>query len=406
MKRRTLKSVVVMLGMVSWLTASGWAQVNSGSNGSDGQLNVTNSTTINMADHPNGIYQYTSVNIANGATVTFIPNANNTPVVWLVQSNVIINGSVDVSGQYQSSGSGGLGGPGGYRGGNGGATGSSGQGPGGGYASAVGGGNASFGTLGYTTACFPPPPGVTPPTYGNNFLVPLLGGSGGGGATNYYPGGSGVGGGGGAGAILVAASGTIQLVGSILAKGGTGWFDGYNFYATGGGSGGSVRLIASAIAGNGSVNATGGMGGFPCSSGNAGQGRVRLDTYANSFGGTINGTFTQGYQPIIIPTPGQGAQLTVTSVGGVPVSASPTGQVFTPDAVISSQQANPIPIVVQCSNIALNTLITVIVTPVTGSSVSASGYNTTGTQASSMATILVNMPRAGGIIYATAATAP
>ena len=74
------------------------AQVNSGSNGSDGAFNPTTNMVINMADHPNGIYQYTSVNISN-VTVTFIPNANNTPVVWLVQSNCVINGTVDLSGQ-------------------------------------------------------------------------------------------------------------------------------------------------------------------------------------------------------------------------------------------------------------------------------------------------------------------
>jgi hypothetical protein len=78
-----------------------------------------------MHDHPNGIYQYTSVNIPTNVTVTFIPNANNTPVYWLVQSNVVINGTVDVSGQQGSNNTGGQGGPGGYSGGNGGISASS-----------------------------------------------------------------------------------------------------------------------------------------------------------------------------------------------------------------------------------------------------------------------------------------
>jgi hypothetical protein len=73
--------------------------VNSGSNGSDGAFNPTTNTVINMANHPNGIYQYTSVNIPTNVTVTFIPNANNSPVTWFVQSNAIINGTVNVSGQ-------------------------------------------------------------------------------------------------------------------------------------------------------------------------------------------------------------------------------------------------------------------------------------------------------------------
>ena len=114
MKQKLLQAMVAVLVCVS-----AQAQVNSGSNGSDGAFNPTTNTVINMADHPNGIYQYTAVNISNGVTVTFIPNANNTPVVWLVQSNVVINGTVDVSGQTATNTSGALGGPGGWAGGGG-----------------------------------------------------------------------------------------------------------------------------------------------------------------------------------------------------------------------------------------------------------------------------------------------
>ena len=124
----------------------------------------------------------------------------------------------------------------------------------------------------------------------------------------------------------------------------------------------------------------------------------------NTFGGRIDGVLSQGFQPIIVPNSGQGAQLTVASVGGIPVSASPTGATATPDAVLSAQQNNPIAVVVNCSNMPLNTAITVSLKPGNGSPLSAVGYNTTGTQASSTATILLNIPRGGGLIYATAAT--
>ena len=90
------------------------AQVNSGSNGSDGAFNPTQNVTINMADHPTGIYQYTSVNIPAGVTVTFTPNANNTPVVWLVQGSCTITGTVNVSGKSSIGGASAIGGPGGY----------------------------------------------------------------------------------------------------------------------------------------------------------------------------------------------------------------------------------------------------------------------------------------------------
>jgi hypothetical protein len=357
-----------VLASLLLVCASARAQVNSGSNGSDGAFNPATNTVINMADHPNGIYQYTSVTISNGVTVTFIPNANNSPVTWLVQNNVVINGTLDVSGQngYNAGGTG-AGGPGGGRGGNGGNQATSGQG--------LGGGSAGC----------PANPGIY--TYGNTFLIPLLGGSGGGGySCNNF------GGGGGGGALLIAVSNTITVNGNVLANGG------YNYpNDSGPGSGGAIRLVASKIIGSGIIGA---YGNGPISN----NGRIRFDTFENDFSGTVGGNFSQGYQPIIIPTSGQGTQLAVTSVGGVPVSASPTGVLSTPDAVVSAQQNNPIPVVVSCSNLPLNTLITVTVKPSNGSPVSATGYNTTGTQSSSTATISISIPRAGGLIYATAAT--
>jgi len=377
--------------LVAGLPTGGRAQVNSGSDGSDGPFNPTAANTvINMTTHPTGIYQYTSVNIRSNVTVTFTPNANNTPVVWLVQGNVVINGggAVDLSGSGPSGSAGGVGGPGGYRGGTGGLSPTSGQGPGGGSAGNASptpyGGSGSYGIPGNVQ----PYQAQAGPTYGNEFLVPLLGGSGGGGTDGMG------GGGGGGGAILIAASGTVQVDGIIKATGAPyAWNNSYY----GVGSGGAIRIVGSRITGSGSINVWTSEGG---------GGRVRFDTYENNFGGSLSlyTVFSQGFQPIIIPSPGQLAQLTVTSVGGVPVSASPTGALSTPDAVLSAQQNNPIPIGVSCANLPLNTPITVTVKPMNGSPVSAVGYNTTGTQASSTASISMNIPRGGGLIYATAAT--
>ena len=200
--------------------ASARGQVNSGSTGADGAFNPTTNTVVDMRDHPTGIYHYTTVNIPTNVTVTFIPNANNTPVVWLVRSNCVITGMVDISGRDSTGGAGALGGPGGYRGGSSGnLVASAGDGPGGGVASGGAssgpGGNASYATLGYTNYS-----GVLPGSlYGNVFLIPLLGGSGGGGASNA---GDNTGGGGGGGAILIAASGSITLNGNIRARPGVG----------------------------------------------------------------------------------------------------------------------------------------------------------------------------------------
>jgi hypothetical protein len=171
-----MKQIFFGLLVAVFSTTIGWTQVNSGSDGSDGALNVTNGNfIINMADHPTGVYKYTSVYI--GASITFIPNANNTPVVWLVQSNVVIDGTVDINGHDVESATSGTSGPGGGAGGTGGSNPSAGQGLGGGSAGGYGG-NASFGSLGSQELGYQSLPGSI---YGNSFLIPLLGGSGGGG---------------------------------------------------------------------------------------------------------------------------------------------------------------------------------------------------------------------------------
>ena len=113
---------------------------------------------------------------------------------------------------------------------------------------------------------------------------------------------------------------------------------------------------------------------------------------------------TQGFQPIILPAAGQGVQLNITSVGGVAAPASPNGVLANPDVIIPAQQNNPVPVVVTCTNIPLNTQITVVAHPANGADVTATGINNVGSQASSTATINLNMPRGGGIIYADAVT--
>lgn len=369
------------------------AQINSGSNGSDGALDFSAITTttnivIDMHDHTNGVYNYTYVVIPSNVTVSFTPNAYNSPVTWLVQSNVLINGTVDVSGQNCNGPVGGSGGPGGWSGGSSGNNATAGQGPGGGglYTSGGGGGEGgSYATLGkYTSAT----------VYGNTFLLPLLGGSGGSGGTSCI-----YGGGGGGGAILIASSLTNKVNGVILAVGGSGGQNpgNANYPASGGGSGGGIRLVSSVFISNGSVSASGG-GGY-----GGGLGRVRIDAFQIALGGQYSGVLTTGFQPIITPIAGQGVQLAVASVGGIGISGNPSSSVLTPAAIIPGQQANPIQVVVNCTNLPLNTPVTVTITPQIGSPVSAVGYNNTGTVAASTATVSLVVPRGGGVVWASAA---
>ncbi|MFZ4766427.1 MAG: hypothetical protein ACOYMN_15860 [Roseimicrobium sp.] len=390
-------SVLISMNLVLPATA----QVNSGSNGSDGAFNPTADVVIDMADHPDGIYQYTSVNIPAGVTVTFLPRVNNKPVVWLVQTDCVIAGSVDISGKPADGLVPGVGGPGGWTGGNHGSHPRPGFGPGGGAAGSdthALGGPGSFGTVGDVN-------NGAGPVYGSNLLLPLVGGSGGGG--NYVPNDLvGVGGGaGGGGAFLIAASGQVTIEGGINATGGSAYahlaYWPFSNYATGGpGSGGAIRIAATHVRGNGSLNANGGSAYFY----GAGTGRIRIDSYDNLYAGAITGTYTQGFQPIIIPAAGQAIQLAIASISGTAISANPSGVLANPDVIISGQQTNPIPVVVNCSNIPLGTQITLKVHPANGPDVTAVGTNNTGTQAASTATISVNMPRGGGIIYASAVT--
>jgi len=155
------------------------------------------------------------------------------------------------------------------------------------------------------------------------------------------------------------------------------------------------------VTGNGALNASGGTA---CCGRIGGNGRIRIDAFQNEFGGNNNGVFTQGFQPIILPAPGQGIQLAIQSVGGVAVAANPSGVLANPDVIIPAQQTNPVAVVVNCTNVPLNSEITVVAHPANGPDVQAVGLNNTGTTAASTATVSLAMPRGGGILYAKAVT--
>ncbi len=97
---------------------------------------------------------------------------------------------------------------------------------------------------------------------------------------------------------------------------------------------------------------------------------------------------------------GNGLHLSIASVGGIAVPETPSGVQTSPDVIIPAQQSNPVPMVVSCSNIPLNTEISVVVHPANGPDIESVGRNSIGDISSSTATVLVNVPRGGGIIYA------
>lgn len=239
-----------------------------GSTGALGALNVVDANvTVDLP--PDGRLHYTTVNVASGRVLKFNKNALNTPVYLLAQGDVVIDGTIDISGGQAPSNIpiGGAGGPGGFNGGNpafGEFGPGDGYGPGAGGGGITGNGPDAAGGGGYGARGTGTSSTKLGATYGSPLLIPLIGGSGGGGDT----GSPGLGGGGGGGAILVASNSKVAISGAgvIDARGGTWQGRTWN-----GGSGGAIRLLAPRVEGNGNlyVNSHGPGGGV---------GRIRVDT--------------------------------------------------------------------------------------------------------------------------------
>jgi hypothetical protein len=322
-RRRHLTSFV-WLSLTTMMTSACLAEMIV-SDGSDGPFNpVGPSYTLDLP--PDGIFNFTTIDIPAGVMVKFNRNAGNTPVYLAATGEVTINGILNVSATAtnaivdvpenpkQS------GGPGGGDGGNGApgtpeALGEDGQGPGAGSRgfSAGGAGNATPGAMATRYGGAPGAAGGAVP-----FPDPFAGGSGGGGGDAgdlFGVGLAGGYGGGGGGAIQVATPGQMTVGGSILANGANAGWAFANVLAHGGagggGSGGCVDLYAGALTlePDGFLQAAGGYGGGlstqpysfdpPAYSSGAdgGLGYVRIDAGTVDLVGTIDGVL------IVVPLP-------------------------------------------------------------------------------------------------------
>lgn len=369
---------------------------------------------------PNGVFNFTTITVASGITVTFTKNVANTPVILLAQGAVTINGTLDVSGSAGGPlGRPGMGGPGGFEGGKGadGVTtinGGFGLGPGAGspgigYAAGGGGGYATSGMQGgVCVGCsVVGTPGGGGPTYGNAALRPILGGSGGGGGgtlmIGYPPGG---GGGGGGGAILLASSTSIALgtagTDAIRATGGTG---SSGLGGGGGGAGGAIRLIAPTISGAGYLKVAGTYG-AQYYGGQGGDGRLRIEATTLTYSGNNVPGATTGLPQPVFPGTGQ-PSLAITSVGGLPAPANPMGSILSaPDILLPVGTTNPVTVVLTAGNIPLGTSILVTATPQTGAKSSATSSGLTGTLQSSTATASLTLSLTQVSVLTATATFP
>jgi hypothetical protein len=332
-----------------------------------------NGATLTVPLPPDGILKFSSFNLQNRG-LTFTRNSVNSPATILVAGDVTIAStrgccfSVTVSGGGGSNatpaiaGVGGDGGPGAFRGGDG-------------AAQAVNGaadGGAGFGPGGGA------PGTATPFTSGSGGtflglpeLTPLVGGSGGGGGSSTSATSSscsGGGGGGGGGALLLAANGTLAVQDyQIFADGGGGGSqaNGNCSSVGGGGSGGGIRLVASKLVQAGTVNffARGAGGG-------ASDGRIRfesVDTSAQTqFAASPSALRIVGPTPLASPI---SPTVTITSVGGAAVPATPQGQFGAIDIVLPAPGATTV--AVATTGVPGGTTVQVTVKPRIGGQVAA-----------------------------------
>jgi hypothetical protein len=371
--RRTVRGYVsargsLLLGLlvVAVLVSFARAAPNVYSDGSDGVLNPTVSDTIdlglavtgswNQAGTGTGVYdpekwavvfKYSSVNIPTGKTLTFINHQSRAPVVWLVQGNITIAGTVSLNGNSGAySGALTPAGPGGFPGGRGWHnsldTGSAGLGPGGGGHSTTASGSGGYVTDG-TGA-------LGGKAYGNYRVLPLIGGSGGGGAHNSI-----YSGGGGGGAILLACTGTCSVTGTVAANGGSGFY-GSGFLSSAG-SGGAIRIIANQITGTAAgLKAPGGTG----LSGLTSPGRIRIEANSISLSGASDPAYTW-LQPLdndeaVIWLPDTAPRVHVVSVGSQTVPLDPNGQ-FNPPGDVFLVTADPQLVQIEAANVPTSWLV-------------------------------------------------
>tara|TARA_R110000850_G_scaffold259265_1_gene386072 strand:- start:7381 stop:8841 length:1461 start_codon:yes stop_codon:yes gene_type:complete len=393
----------------------------SGSTGSDGAFNPTVNTVLDLPE--DGIFNFTTVNIPSGVTVSFNRNTTNTPVVILASGDVTVAGAITVNGgrsaDVGAAGDGnigddglpGLGGPGGFDGGRGGEVGrtdaGNGLGPGGGSGSKTppfegcsstayryGGGGGGFrgngGTSTWSGCAIQG--GVS---YGTSLLLPLIGGSGGGAgvAAAAF---SGSGGGGGGGALLLASSGTVTVTGAIRADGGAGGSSVGSGSGTagGGGSGGAIRIVADTITGNGAISAAGGSAGVMNNlgysiraAGNGSSGRIRFEanTYTRTAASNPVHTFGEPGPVFVAGMP----SLAIASVGGVAAPASPTGNA---DITLPADTQNPLEVVFQTSGVPVGNIVELTVTPAFGEPVTVVTPALSGSTESATASATVTLP--------------
>ncbi len=349
MQTKKLAIRLALLGLTCASTRLA-AAFDCGSTGAYGPINVQADTTLDMP--ADGVFNCTTITVAPGTTLRFNKNPLNTPVYLLATGDVLINGTLDVSGRSYNGVTNGVGGPGGFNGGYGGTAlagytaGGDGLGPGGGK-----------NQPGWMSAAHAQVSGSNLRVYGNSWLSPLIGGSGGAGGD----GNPGYGGGGGGGAILVASDTKITVNGTLRAIGGSGVYSYPTWYA-GYGSGGAIRLAAPVV---------GGVGGLDTVTTYGSPGRIRIDcTDDYSFRAlNLSGVSTRGSRMVVFPPVVPRLDIIEAAGQTIPEGAPSPVQIALPAGSATNRTVK-----VQARNFTNNVPIRLAIIPVNGPS---TNYDTT-----------------------------
>jgi hypothetical protein len=212
--------------------------------GSDGTLDVASGTTT----LPAGVYSYSSLRVASGATLT---SSGVGPLIIGVIGDALIEGTINLDGKgYAGGATAAIGLPGRGFAGTGGQGGMAGGGGGGGSSTEGTDGTGGSGGERYFSAGSAPWP-YLPPSPG--------GGGGGGGYSGMSAGGAG---GAGGGALLLQVLGTLQVTsGATMTACGAAGANGSGGYSGGGGGGGTFWLRGSVLEVDATPVVTGGAGG-------------------------------------------------------------------------------------------------------------------------------------------------
>jgi hypothetical protein len=185
---------------------------------------------------------------------------------------------------------------------------------------------------------------------------------------------------------LIASSTSINVTGTIKSSGGNSSSGPESWGTGGGGSGGAIRLVANVISGNGSITAKNGLA--TAYSAHGGLGRIRLEADVNNRTGSTDPSYTIGLPSNVFPASPPG--LSITSISGTAVPASPGGTYNQPDMLLPSTTTNPVGVDISASNIPAGTTVKVWIIPQYGSATSVDAI-LSGTDQSSTASASINL---------------